>query len=692
MGRVFLAVVLLGALTSCERQKPPTPSVPDTRTPLQKLQDSDPVVRSNAATSLAHQGTRSHETTAALAKALLLDDSAEVRYNAASSLRVLVVSDEATVRALLAAMKDNVPKVRAAAAKAILYADPKAVIFFTSSLLPGLVDGDADVRRYTGQALLALGPEGEYTLARALDDEDPDMREAAARQLLPDAQGTLWGLMDKGLKHRNPFVRSSAATALGRMGRAAWSALKPLHAAAQDPDPCVRQAAERAITSIDPESAGSSTPVSDDAPAKVSIGEHFEKFEGLPSSLPGSWPNFRGPGYDHVNREAVPLSDRWPAAGPPLLWTIPLGEGYAGAAVHRGKVYVTDYSRRAGEDSLRCFSLESGKEIWRRSHRISLINNHGYSRTVPAVTDEFAVAMGPLGHVLCVDAETGDYNWGIDLVREYGTVIPFWWTGQCPILDGSTAVLAPCGREVLLMGVDCETGTVLWKTPNPDGLRMSHSSVTPVTLDGKRMYVYVAEWGQVVGVSAEPGETGKLLWKAKVWNQQVAIPSPVALDGEYLFLTAGYKAGSALVRIVSEAGRFHADVIWSLGERDGLSSEVHTPVVFGGHVFSVFPDSAGPLRRQFGSMLPHEGGKIVWTSGKDHRFSQYGPLMLADGKFFMLDDRGTLVMARASVTSCEPLNRFSVPGWKDTRGPMALAGGRLILRDAQRLICLDLRK
>ena len=41
----------------------------------------------------------------------------------------------------------------------------------------------------------------------------------------------------------------------------------------------------------------------------------------------------------------------------------------------------------------------------------------------------------------------------------------------------------------LLMGVDCESGKVVWKTPNRGGLRMSHSSVMPMTLNGKN-----AEW------------------------------------------------------------------------------------------------------------------------------------------------------------------------------------------------------
>ena len=48
----------------------------------------------------------------------------------------------------------------------------------------------------------------------------------------------------------------------------------------------------------------------------------------------------------------------------PQLWSVELGEGYAGPAVWAGRVYVLDYDRLASADALRCLSLADGK-IWR---------------------------------------------------------------------------------------------------------------------------------------------------------------------------------------------------------------------------------------------------------------------------------------------------------------------------------------
>src|SRR6185436_549038 len=99
-----------------------------------------------------------------------------------------------------------------------------------------------------------------------------------------------------------------------------------------------------------------------------------------------------------------------------------------------------------------------------------------------------------------------------------------------------------------------ETGEVRWKTPNKDGLQIAHSSISPMTLNGKKMYVYCAEGGTMVGVSAEKENTGTLLWQVRCLQQPTISPCPAILDDGYIFMTAGVKAGSALVKVSEEGG------------------------------------------------------------------------------------------------------------------------------------------
>jgi outer membrane protein assembly factor BamB len=62
---------------------------------------------------------------------------------------------------------------------------------------------------------------------------------------------------------------------------------------------------------------------------------------------------------------------------------------------------------------------------------------------------------------------------------------------------------------------------------------------------------------------------------------------------------------------------------------------------------------------------------------------------MADGKFFILQDDGTLTMLAASRTGYEKLAQYKVLDGHDAWGPIALAGTRMLLRDSTRMVCIE---
>ena len=286
----------------------------------------------------------------------------------------------------------------------------------------------------------------------------------------------------------------------------------------------------------------------------IFIGEFIDTLGILEEILPGSWPRFRGADFDNISKDPTLLAESWDTSGPPVVWQTTLGEGYAGPAVLNGRVYVLDYNERRKADMLRCFSLKSGAELWRRWYNVEFKRNHGYSRTIPAVTDKYVVTIGPRSHVMCVDPIDGRLLWSIDLEREYGIpgtvkgkITPEFYSGQCPLIDNDIAIIAP-GGKALMIAIDCATGNVVWKTPNTDSLRMSHTSIMPMTIHGKKMYVYAA-LGGVCGVSAEGDDKGKVLWKTTDWSPSIAVASPVYLGNSELVAFGSYGSGAARIRI-----------------------------------------------------------------------------------------------------------------------------------------------
>ena len=422
---------------------------------------------------------------------------------------------------------------------------------------------------------------------------------------------------------------------------------------------------------------------------KVKIGENFVLFTEANSKLTGKWTRFRGEDFSNINKENIKLIDKFPTEGPDILWKIKLGEGHAAPAVYNGKVYLLDYIEEEKADALRCFMLETGEELWQRKYNVNVKRNHGMSRTIPAVTSNFVVTIGPKGHVMCSNPENGDLIWGIDLIREYGTEIPFWYTGQCPLIDNDTAIIATGGKS-LLIAVDCASGEVAWRTPNPDGWQMSHSSIMPMTLNGKRMYVYAAIGG-VCGISASGDDKGEILWKLTDFDPSVIAPSPLILDDGKIFLTAGYGAGSILFKVEEKNKKYEVNVLQQFKPKKGIASEQQTPILFDGHIFTILPKDAGALRNQFVCCKPDDCENILWTSGKSDRFG-LGPYIIADGKFFILNDDGTLTIAEASTSQFKPLDKMRILDGHDAWGPIAIADGKMLMRDSKQLVCIDVKK
>ena len=433
-------------------------------------------------------------------------------------------------------------------------------------------------------------------------------------------------------------------------------------------------------------------PISD----SVKIGEFFDTLKSIDEVIPGSWPRFRGSDFDNISKDPTPLAESWDTSGPPIVWQTTLGEGYAGPAVGNGRVYLLDYNEKRKADMLRCFSLKSGNELWKRWYNVDLKRNHGYSRTIPAITDKYVVTIGPRSHVMCLDPLTGRLRWSHDLEKEYGIsgkekgrITPDFYAGQCPLIDNDIAVIAP-GGKALMIGIDCATGKIIWKTPNPDSLRMSHTSIIPMIIHGKKMYVYNA-LGGVCGVSAEEGDKGKALWMTADWSPPIVVASPVYLGDGDLAVFGSYGAGGARIRINKDESGFSASVSEQHKASEGIASEQQTPVLAGDYLWTVMPENAGPLKKQL--VCFHRSNLLtsVWSSGKENRFGKgMGPYIMSGNKLYLLDDDGKLYLFRIENNKAILVSSHKVMDAIEAWGPMAIAGKYLILRDARNLLCLDI--
>jgi outer membrane protein assembly factor BamB len=411
--------------------------------------------------------------------------------------------------------------------------------------------------------------------------------------------------------------------------------------------------------------------------AAAFVGE-LKTSDGKASALAGAWPGFRGPNLNGIVTANLPgpLNLNWDVQQPKGLWEIEMGEGYAGAAIADGRVYVLDYDQAKQGDVIRCLSLDDGREIWSYFYKVKIKRNHGMSRTIPAVAGDCVITIGPKCHVVCLDAITGSLRWKRDLVHEDGAEVPPWYAGQCPLVDGDRLILGVGGPKALVMALNYHTGEVLWQTPNPQGWKMTHSSITPMNLGDERSYIYCAGGG-VVGVSATDG---RLLWQYADWHINIAnVPSPLAIDSQRVFLSGGYNAGSMMLAIKHAGEEYRPEVLFKLDSKV-FGSDQQTPIYFDKYIYGVKPDG------QLVCLDPD--GQVRWTSSSAHKFGT-GPYTIINGQIFVMNDEGYLTVAQATPEAYSPVTAAQVLQGHESWAPMAFVSGRLIVRDLTRMVCLD---
>jgi outer membrane protein assembly factor BamB len=259
------------------------------------------------------------------------------------------------------------------------------------------------------------------------------------------------------------------------------------------------------------------------------------------------------------------------------------------------------------------------------------------------------------------------------------------------LIDNDVAIISP-GGKALMIGVDCATGKVIWKTPNPDSLRMSHTSIMPMNIYGKKMYVYAA-LGGVCGISAEGDDTGKLLWKTTDWSPNIAVSSPVYLGNGELVAFGSYGAGAARIKVRQDGSGFSAVVTEQHKSSDGIAGEQQTPILKGDYLWTVMPENAGALKKQLVCYKKSDLITPVWSSGKENRFGKgMGPFIMSSNKLYLLDDDGKLYLFRTEDKQAKLLASHKIMEAIEAWSPMAIAGKYLIMRDSHIMLCLDIGK
>jgi outer membrane protein assembly factor BamB len=392
-------------------------------------------------------------------------------------------------------------------------------------------------------------------------------------------------------------------------------------------------------------------------------------------SAAGDWPHLRGPRYDGVSDETG-LADSWPDRGPPALWSRELGQGFSGLVVVGGRVFTQLQSLTAGQCVV-CLDAETGATVWQR--RVDAPWQPAGAYPGPYATPTWHAGRvyytSPHGTAGCLDAADGRPVWSVNVVKEYRAREMHFGYACTPLVEGGKVFLPVGGPGAAVVALDAADGSLVWKSGDDAA---SYCPALPVTVAGRRQVVAYLQ-NAVAGFDPE---TGRILWRqtlSSAYDEHSAWPLYAEPD---LLFSAPFRAGTQSFRLGADGS---AAPKWSSRE---LSGDVASGVLVGGHVygFDLAELQARPHRPSRGRFVCLEAatGKLCWSTDR----TGHATVLAADGKLFLLNDTGTLLLADASADGYRELCRCRVLGGRPCWTPPTLAHGRLYLRDGERAVCI----
>lgn len=384
------------------------------------------------------------------------------------------------------------------------------------------------------------------------------------------------------------------------------------------------------------------------------------------------WPQFLGPSRNGVYVGA-PLSDKWPAGGPRVLWRKQIGQGLSGPVV-AGKRLIL-FHRVDDREIVESFDALTGAPQWRFAYPTTYRDDFGFDegpRAVPVVADGIVYTYGAEGKLHAIDVSTGKALWNIDAMRQFDVAKGFFGAAGSPLVEGGKVIANVGGAKAGVVAFDAKAGKVIW-TATADAA--SYSSGVAATILGRRYAVFLTREG-LVGLDPANGQVRfQRPWRARQ-AASVNAATPIVV-GNSIFISAEYGPGAGVLRFDGT----RLSEVWL--SNDVLSNHYATSVFHEGTLYGFHG------RQEFGPVfraVDFETGNVLWSTG---RFGA-GSVTLAGNRLVIMRESGELVLAAASPKAFQQVASAQIlPA--TVRAYPAIADGVMYVRNDDTLVALDLR-
>lgn len=391
------------------------------------------------------------------------------------------------------------------------------------------------------------------------------------------------------------------------------------------------------------------------------------------SDLLAQWTQFGGPNHS-FQVDDPGIAKEWPPEGPRRVWTRELGAGYSCIVADRDRLFTM--FREGKEEVVISLDAATGETLWEHRYESSPAKGHlgdfgDGPNTTPLLADGRVFSIGVASVVQCLDAETGTVLWSHDLWREFGGNLIVFGYSSSPIEYGDTMIALVGGKNASIVAFDKKDGSVVWKN-----LSFKNSFSTPkiMKICGEEQLVAFMET-EVVGVDPR---TGELIWQypsVNEWKQNISMPIRVADD---LVFTSSFHAGTRCLRL-TKGDPFSVQEVWSTRKVEFFYTNA---VQIGDFVYGCSGDDSNPIM----CAINAKTGKRAWRQ----RGFGSANLVAVGGRLIVLDVNGYLALATPTPDGLTVHSKVQLLK-PNVRAAPTIVGHMLYLRDAERILALDLR-
>jgi outer membrane protein assembly factor BamB len=380
-------------------------------------------------------------------------------------------------------------------------------------------------------------------------------------------------------------------------------------------------------------------------------------------------PQFFGAGRNGV-AQSVNLAHDWTANPPRQLWRQPIGAGWSAFAIVGGRAFTQE--QLGEEEAVTCYDLLTGRLLWSHSNPVHFTQWQGGDgpRATPTVQGGRVFAIGATGILDCLDAATGQRIWSRDVLAENQLENLIWGVSASPLVfDDTVIVTGGLTNGPTVLAYRGSNGEPLWRSGAD---KASYASPSIATLAGRRVILSV----NAASLTVHDPATGELLLNYPFADDKWPKASqPVVLDGDRVFLSAGYGAGCALLEIkAGPDGKLVANQLW---KNLRMKTQFNSVAARDGFLYGL---DDGLL-----ACVEISSGERKWKSG---RYGS-GQTLLVNDLVLVQSESGAVALAEAQPGGFKELGRIPALSAKTWNHP-TLAGRYLLVRNNEEAACYEL--